>query len=139
MVILDTNVISELMKPLPEPSVLARLRKIDQASTYTTSITAAELWYGAKRAADGQKKRDLEASIAQILGQEFAGRILPFDSDAAEVFAEIMVSLKKQGQNPDIADMQIAAIAKSRDFSVVTRNIKHFEPSGVVLIDPWLK
>lgn len=137
MVILDTNVVSELIRPVPDIAVVERLGKIDAASVYTTSITEAELWYGVETAPVGKRRRDLKISIHKILVEEFADRILPFDSAAAMAFGVVMALLEKQGQNPDWADAQIAAIAMSRGYAVATRNIKHFEGSGVSLINPW--
>jgi len=137
VVILDTNVISELMRPTPDPKVVMRLRGIDASSLFTTTITEAELLYGVESVPDGKRRRLLEVTVWRILKDEFANRILSFDSRAAESYAGVMLLLEKRVNNPDVTDAQIAAIAKSRGFSVATRNVKHFDGSGVDIIDPW--
>jgi len=104
---------------------------------FTTTITEAELLYGAALLPDERRRRVLEAVLAELLGTRFAGRILPFDSAAAREFADIAASRRQAGRPIGEADGRIAAIARSRGASLATRNVADFTDCGVILIDPW--
>ena len=137
MIVLDTNVISDALRPLPSAKVLAWLRSEPIASVFTTAITEAELLYGVALLPDGGRRRALAAAIMQILATQFSGRILPFDSAAAREFADIAASRRLAGRPIAEADARIAAIARSRGASLATRNVRDFEGCGLTVIDPW--
>lgn len=119
MILLDTNIISELMRPLPEPVVECWLAQQRPDSVFTTSVTEAELRFGVALLPDGRRRASMAAGIEGLLRAEFAGRILPFDSAAAGAFAEI------------------AAIARTRAATLATRNVADFLDCGVEVFNPW--
>jgi predicted nucleic acid-binding protein len=137
MIILDTNVISETMRPNPDEPVTRWLRFAPSSELYTTAITEAEMRYGALRRHEGKKKRELEELVEKIFSKRFAGHILPFDSDAARMFPFILIEMQRQGRTYSISDAQIAAIARSHGATVATRDTGGFTHSGVPTIDPW--
>jgi predicted nucleic acid-binding protein len=138
VIVLDTNVISEALRPLPSPKVLAWLRSEPIAAVFTTAISEAELLYGVALLPDGGRRRALEAAIMQVLATQFSGRILPFDSTAAREFADIAAARRRSGRPIGEADARIAAIARSRGASLATRNVGDFAECGLALVDPWL-
>jgi len=138
VIVLDTNVISEALRPLPSAKVLAWLRSEPIASVFTTAITEAELLYGVALLPDGGRRRALEAAIMQVLATQFSGRILPFDSTAAREFADIAATRRQGGRPIGEADARIAAIARSRGALLATRNVVDFADCGLTLVDPWL-
>ena len=137
MIILDTNVISEIMRPQPSLQVIAWLKSLPMESVYLTSITAGELWYGVHLLPAGQRRSGLELRIRATLDEDFRDRVLGFDKPAAEVYGRLLAQQKRRGRTNDGADTQIAAIATIRNFAVATRNVEDFELSGVKLINPW--
>ncbi|HEX5455505.1 MAG TPA: type II toxin-antitoxin system VapC family toxin [Stellaceae bacterium] len=137
MIVLDTNVLSEVLRPRASANVLGRMRSEPVTALFTTSITEAELLYGLALLPDGRKRRALEAVIREILAVQFAGRILPFDSAAAREFASIAVARRQAGRPIGEADGRIAAIARSRRAALATRNVDDFRGCGLVLVDPW--
>jgi predicted nucleic acid-binding protein len=137
MIILDTNVVSEILRPEPAGAVLRWIGAQPQARLFTTSISEGEILYGIALLADGKRRRSLESSVHQIFVEEFAGRILPFDSAAAREFAAIMAARRRSGRPMAQLDAQIAAIARSRGASVATRNGRDFEDCDLDVIDPW--
>lgn len=137
MIIIDTNVVSELLRPTPEPRVEEWLAGQDGLDIYLTAISEAELRYGAA-IMDNRKRRDgLAEAIDRILRDDMAGRVLAFDSAAAEAYAAIAFSRRAAGRSIAQADCQIAAIARARGAAVATRNTGKFEGCGVDLINPW--
>jgi toxin FitB len=137
MVILDTNIISEALAPKPNASVMAWLGTLPAASAFTTAITKAEILRGLRNLPEGKRRRDLEAAIQPIFAIEFDGRVLPFDSEAADAFADIAAHRRKVGRPISQSDAQIAAIARSRGASIATRNANDFSDTGLTIIDPW--
>ncbi|HEX3881760.1 MAG TPA: type II toxin-antitoxin system VapC family toxin [Stellaceae bacterium] len=137
MIVVDTNVVSEAVAPRPCTKVLDWMGQVPPAELFTTAITEAELLFGVALLPDGRRRRSLEGLIAGVLYEDFAGRILPFDSAAARVFAEIGLARRRAGRPISDPDAWIAAIARSRGASVATRNIADFDGCGVTLIDPW--
>jgi predicted nucleic acid-binding protein len=137
VIILDTNVFSELLRPAPEPRVEAWLAAQDGADVYLTAITEAELRYGVAIMANGRRRGALAAAMDRILREDFITRIVPFDSAAAQVYAAAGAERRAAGRPIAQADCQIAAIARARGASVATRNIADFEGYGVMLINPW--
>ena len=138
MIILDTNVISEAMKRTPAPQVLRWLSGRSASDLFLTTITQAEILYGVELLAKGRRRADLETAITSMFEQDFAGRILPFDGDAANEFAKIAAARRVLGRPIAQWNAQIAAIARSRGASLATRNTRDFERCGVTLINPWI-
>jgi predicted nucleic acid-binding protein len=137
VIVVDTNVVSEAMASRPSAKVLDWMRRVPSAELFTTAITEAELLFGVALLPAGRRRRSLEDLIAGVLYEDFAGRILPFDSAAAREFAEIGLARRRAGRAISEPDAWIAAIARSRGASVATRNIADFEGVGVTIIDPW--
>ena len=137
MIVVDTNVISELMRPTPEPAVMAWFSEQDPAELYMTAVGEAELRAGAAILPAGQRRDRLAAEIDAVVREDFAGRVLPFDSAAARAYADIAAARRSEGRPILEADCQIAAIARARDAAVATRNVPDFEHCGIAVIDPW--
>lgn len=137
MIVLDTNVISELLAPEPDISVMTWLSAQAPRSIFTTTITEAEILYGVRLLPEGRRRRDLEAAIQPIFSIDLAGRILPFDSDAAHAYCDIAAGRREAGRPISQFDAQIAAITRSRGCVLATRNTADFEGTGISLVDPW--
>lgn len=137
MIVLDTNVISELARQAPYPGVLSWLDSLEVSEIATTAVTAAELRYGVVRLPDGHRQRELAVIIRGILVEDFHGRILPFDERAAVRYAEIVTGRERIGRPIGVADAQIAAICRDSGATLATRNAADFEETGIELIDPW--
>lgn len=137
MIILDTNVLSELARRAPDPGVLSWLDSLDVAAVATTAVTAAELRYGVARLPDGHRKQELAEVIRGILTEDFQGRVLPFDERASVRYAEIVTGRNRIGRPIGIADAQIAAICRDSGGTLATRNTDDFEETGINLINPW--
>jgi predicted nucleic acid-binding protein len=138
VIVLNTNVVSEALRPEPSAKVLAWMRSEPIAALFTTTITEAELLYGAALLPDDRRRRSLRAAIVEILERLFSGRILPFDSAAAGEFADIAATRRVAGRPIAEADARIAAIARSRGANLATRNTGDFVGCGINVIDPWL-
>lgn len=137
MIILDTNVVSEPLRPRPEPAVIGWLDAQPADSLYLTSISFAELLAGVEVLPAGRRREALEVALgAQVLSL-FAGRILSFDETAARAFAHINRQAQAAGHPVSFADAAIAAIASTHAFSIATRNVRDFQGCGVDLINPW--
>jgi len=137
MIVVDTNVVSELLRPNPEPRVEAWLAARDGLDIYLTAISEAELRYGVAIMENGKRRDGLAEAIDRILRDDMAGRVLAFDSAAAEAYATIAASRRVAGRPIAQADCQIAAIARARGATVATRNTADFEGCGIDLINPW--
>lgn len=137
MILLDTNVLSELMRPAPDPGVERWLAGQPDASVFISAITEAELRYGAALLPGGKRRSALVAEIEGMLEEDFNGRILPFDSLAARAFAAIASDRRHAGKPISQADARIAAIARSRGASLATRNVPDFDGCGIEVINPW--
>lgn len=137
MIILDTNVISEILRPAPEQRVIDWLAALDGATVYLTAITEAELCHGVAILPEGKRREGLATMIDQIVREDFAGRVLPFDSPAAVAFAAIAAARRAMGRPILHADCQIAAIARAHGATVATRNAADFADCGIDLINPW--
>jgi toxin FitB len=138
MILLDTNVISELMRPQPDAVAWAWLGRQPHRDIYTTSITKAEIFYGIALLPEGRRKTSLAAESQRMFAENFAGRVLPFDEDAAVHFATIAAERRRRGMIFDVPDMQIAAVALAAGAAVATRNVGDFEGSGVEIVNPWI-
>ena len=136
--VLDTNVVSELMRTRPAPAVSAWVNARANTSLWLTSVTQAEMWLGARVLRAGQKRRALEAMLGLIFDEDFGGRIWPFDSAAANAYADILSQRRASGRPMSQFDGQIAAIARVQGAAVVTRNVADFEGCGLVIHNPWL-
>lgn len=137
MIILDTNVVSEILRPVPESRVVDWLAGLDGSGVYLTTITEAELRLGVAILPAGKRRDGLAEVIDQIIREDFAGRILPFDSPAAVAFATIAASRRAKGRPIAHADCQVAAIAQATGAKVATRNTPDFADCGIKLINPW--
>ncbi len=137
MIILDTNVLSEVMKPAPSAEVLAWLAAQPAASVYTTSITQAEVLHGLMLLPAGRRRRALEEAAASMFTEDFGGRILGFGTEAAPPYALIASRRRRAGRPISHFDAQIAAIARSSGAAIATRNVSDFEDCGVRVVDPW--
>jgi predicted nucleic acid-binding protein len=137
VIVLDTNVISELTRQAPAPGVLSWLDSLTAAEVATTAITAAELLYGLARMPHGHRKTELGTAVHGLLSDDFQGRVLSFDEPAAQRYAVIVTRRERLGRPIGVADAQIAAICRTIDAALATRNIDDFEETGVELINPW--
>jgi predicted nucleic acid-binding protein len=137
VIILDTNVISESLRPQCSESVTTWLDAQLAESLYITAINAAELWAGVAFMPQGSRKTALETSLDQFLDQLFGSRRLDFDHRAARAYAELVQRTSAAGTPVPLADGLIAAIALSRDFAVATRDVTPFQAAGVDVINPW--
>jgi predicted nucleic acid-binding protein len=137
MSVLDTNVLSEVLRPRPEPRVLDWLGGQRSASLFITTITQAEILYGIAILAPGRRRDELQTAAMAMFAEDFAGRILGFDSDAASVFAAVAAERRQLGKPISQFDAQIVAITLSRGAALATRNQRDFEACGIDLIDPW--
>ncbi|MDE8345635.1 MAG: type II toxin-antitoxin system VapC family toxin [Acidocella sp.] len=138
MILLDTNIVSELMRPAPSPAVMSWLGAQPASSLFISAVTEAELRYGVMLLPEGRRRADLMAALEAMLAEDFAARILPFDSAAAAAFAVIAASRRQAGKPISQFDAQIAAIAKSRGAALATRNVADFAECGVEIINPWI-
>lgn len=137
MILLDTNVLSELMRAEPAQIVLDWFDKHDAADLFISAVTEAELRTGVAILPDGQRRDQLQLAIDAMIDQDFQGRVLPFDSLAAKAYAEIAAQRRAAGRPIAEADCQIAAIGRATDAPIATRNVKDFEGCGIRVIDPW--
>ena len=136
MVVIDTNIVSELMRAEPSAEVLAWMDDRPPRELFVTAVTEAEVRTGIELLPDGRRRRGLAEACERAFGSLFAGRVLPFDSDAARAYAEIAAARRVLGRPVSQADGQIAAIARSRGMAVATRNIWDFENMGIDVFDP---
>lgn len=137
MIVLDTNVVSEIIKPAPSEQVLRWISAQPALLLYTTSITQSEMLYGMEILTKGKKKKALEAALDGLFAEDFRDRVLAFDSSCGKHYAEIAAVRKSLGRPISQFDAQIAAIARSRKAHLATRNTADFMDCGIRLIDPW--
>ena len=136
MIIVDTNVVSELMKPSPSAQVIEWVRARSGRELFTTSITLAEILYGLARLPDGRRKEVLRTTASEVFAA-FDDQVLPFDSSAATHYAEVVGGRDQLGLPIDGFDAQIASICRAHGAALATRNLKDFRQTDVNLIDPW--
>jgi toxin FitB len=137
MIILDTNVLSEVLKAAPDGRVMTWLKDQPRPSLFTTTVTRGEILYGIRLLPDGRRRRALWDAALAIFNEDFAERVLSFDSDAADAYAEVGASRRAAGRPISQFDAMIAGMARSRGASVATRNAKDFEGCGIDVADPW--
>lgn len=138
MIVLDTNVLSELMRDEPAAHVERWVDDQDSGELAVTAVTVAELRYGIARLPRGARRSKLAESADAFVDRGFAGRILAFDHAAADHYADLAADRDRAGRPIATPDAQIAAICRARGATLATRNTRHFETTGVSLIDPWL-
>jgi toxin FitB len=137
MILLDTNVVSETMRRDPSAAVIDWLDVQPRSNLYLCAPVLAEVCYGIARLEESQGKRGLLQACGQIIAEKFEGRILPFDTQAAEVYGELVAKLESDGRTIDVLDAMIAAIALSNAATLATRNTPHFTNTGLTLVDPF--
>ena len=137
MIVLDTNVISELMRPAPHGAVVAWLDRQPSQSVWTTSLCVFEVSYGLGLMPEGRRQRELQARFEQVLQEDLAGRVLDFDTTAAFASAAIAGKTKAQGKTLELRDLLIAGTVAARRGTLASRNTKHFADTGISLINPW--
>jgi toxin FitB len=137
VIILDTNVLSAAMRRDSDAAVIAWLDAQPSESIWTTAVTVLEIRFGIEILAGGRRRQELEEAFAKALEEDFDGRVLPFDQAAAQAAGVIAASQRRTGRPVEIRDVQIAGIAAARQAALATRNIRHFEGTGIALIDPW--
>ena len=138
MIILDTNVVSELMRASRSEAVLRWLSTQQEADgLFVTTITLAEVLYGIELLPKGKRRDGLERQADAMFTQDFAGRILPFDDPAARMFPLLAAGRRKLGRPIEFFDAQIAAIARVHEATLATRNTDDFEGCGIKLVNPW--
>jgi predicted nucleic acid-binding protein len=138
VILLDTNVIAELMRPQPEPRVMAWADGLDPEAVVITAMNEAEILYGLARLPDGRRKHDLQQSWEALMGEVFTGRVLPFTSEAAHWYAELLCCRERLGRAMATADAVIAATALAHGMSLATRDVADFAGIGLELINPWM-
>jgi predicted nucleic acid-binding protein len=139
LTILDTNVVSDMMASAPSSAVQAWIAGHRQSGDlFVSTITMAEVFYGVELLPKGRRRERLLREAESMFIEDFAGRVLPFDEPAARVFGAIVAARRAQGRPISTLDAQIAAVARSRDAALATRNTADFEGCGLRLINPWL-
>lgn len=136
MIVLDTNVVSELMRPEPAPQVASWVRNRDRRELFTSSITLAEIRFGIARLPDGRRKLAL-LDAADDVFRAFSDQVLPVDTTAAEQYAIIASARERSGRRISGFDVLIAAICRSRGATLATRKLTDFDGTGIDVIDPW--
>lgn len=137
MIVLDTNVVSELMRAAPDRAVAAWAVNADtQAELHVTALTVAEIRYGIARMPDGRRKQDVMAAANKLL-TAFAQRVVPFDLAAAARYGDLVAGRESSGHPISVFDAQIAAVCQARSATLATRNVKDFDGTGIPVIDPW--
>ncbi len=134
---LDTNVLSELLRPVPEPRVVAWLERQAAEALFTTAISHGEMLYGVRILPAGRRRESLLQEVEAIFTTDMAGRVLPYDSDAADAYAAFTAMRRLQGRPVKQPDAMIAGIVHSRGAMLATRNVRDFEGCDIDVIDPW--
>lgn len=137
MIVLDTNVISELMRSEPSSAVVAWVASQPRSSLYTTSINRAEILYVVTMMPPGRRRDEFATVATAIFAEEFAGRVLPFDGLAADHYARIVRERREAGRPIEGFDGLIAAMTAAAGYSIATRDVGGFEGCGLTIIDPW--
>lgn len=137
MIVLDTNVLSEALKPSPEEAVLRWLAEQNREAVFTTAITQAEILYGVELLPSGKRRNRLHAAVERLFVDEFPERVLPFDFDSALVYPKIVARRARLGRPISQFDALIAAVCQSRNAMIATRNTSDFEDCGLTIVNPW--
>jgi toxin FitB len=140
VILLDTNVLSELMRPVPDPHVVRWLDAWPEWDVWISAVTVAEIRLGIFQLPDGKRKALLQDLAEQMFQEDFSDRCLPFDCEAAAEYGLIVARRNQQGHPISVEDAQIAAIAKAADLILATRNTKDFlDVQGLKLVNPWVE
>lgn len=137
MILLDTNVLSAVMRTEPDRLVVDWLDAQPAESLWTTSITVFEIRLGIERLENGRRRRLLEDAFAALIAENLAGRVVAFDLLAANAAGSIAAVRQRAGRPVDVRDVEIAGIAAARGATLATRNVRHFEGLGIPIVDPW--
>jgi predicted nucleic acid-binding protein len=137
VIVLDTNVLSELIRPTPEPQVVTWVDDQDTSDLMITSITAAELRAGVAVLPRGRRKEKIALQIERLIREVFGGHVLPFDVDASSQYADIIATGRRTGHPMNAMDAQIAAMCRQRDATLATRNVEDFRSASLTVINPW--
>ena len=138
MIVLDTNVISELMKPAPAAEVARWVAGRPATMLYTTCVSQAEVLHGIALLPAGKRRAALEVAAEAMFDEDFGGRVLPFGGEAARAYAQIAAHRHRSRRPISQFDAQVAAIARSARFAVATRDVRDFEDCGISLLNPWV-
>ncbi len=137
MILLDTNVISELVRPAPDPAVLAYVRALAPEIAFTAAVCEAEISYGLARLPVGKRREDLATRIATLFASGFHNQVLAFDSLCARHYGAIRSAREAAGRPITVEDAMVAAIARAHGATVATRNVDDFQGCGADVVDPW--
>jgi toxin FitB len=137
VILLDTNVVSALMRRHDDPQVVGWLRSQPNESVWTTAVTVFEIRSGLEELVAGRRRTQLEAAFTSTLSEDLDRRVLPFDVLAAQAAGAIYASRRRAGRPMEFRDAQIAGIAAARRATLATRNVRHFADLGIALVDPW--
>jgi toxin FitB len=137
MIVLDTNVLSEVLRPAPEPRVVDWLNDQPRTSLFTTTITRGEILYGIRLLPAGKRRDGLWDAATKIFDIDFAGQVLTFDNAAADEFAQISASRRAAGHPITQFDALISGITRSRGAKLATRNVTDFDACDIEVINPW--
>lgn len=138
MIVVDTNVVSELMRPAPSPTVVRWMRAHPASNVYTTAVTVAEVLHGIERLGPSRRRDETHAAAEEVFAS-FADHVLAFDGEAAAQYAAIVSARERAGRPISGFDAQIGAISRVHGATLATRNIEDFEDFGISLVDPWLE
>ena len=137
--LLDTNVLSELLRAAPEPAVLAWFAEQPAETLFVSAVTQAEMMLGARLLPTGKRRAALERAVRAMFDEDFSGRTLPFDSAVVPAYVDIVSTRRTAGRPISQFDAQIAAIARHHGARLATRNLTDFEGCGVLVVNPWTK
>lgn len=136
-IVVDTNVVSELMREYPDPNVYRWFNDQDESELFLTAVVEAELQIGISVLPQGRRRYELETRLGQTITIDFSNRVIPFDSESARAYAMIGAHRRSIGKPIRTMDCQIAAIARSNGAAVATRDVGDFEECGIEVINPW--
>ena len=137
MIVLDTNVLSALMRREPDAAAVAWLDGQSAESIWTTAITVFEIRFGLELLVPGRRRRQLETAFSRAISEDLEDRVLPFDEEAAREAASRAAERQRAGRRIDFRDLEIAGIVSTRRATLATRNVRHFQDLGIALVDPW--
>jgi toxin FitB len=137
MIIVDTNIVAEMMKPSPDPSVVSWLNDQESAALFLTTVTIGEIGFGLEILPRGKRRLHLEQGFERVIAEAFMGRILVFDEEASRHYGVVMGRRRVIGRPLSIQDGQIASIARAKGFAVATRNVRDFVECGVEVVNPF--
>jgi predicted nucleic acid-binding protein len=139
VIVLDTVVLSALMRREADPAVVAWLDLQSPESVWTTAVTIFEIHFGLELLAPGRRRRQLADAFSRVLEDDFQGRILPFDREAAQEAATRAAERRAAGKTVDFRDIEIAGVVSARQATLATRNVRHFQDLKIELVDPWAR